>query len=113
MTFRRFDPNTPLVVSGVIRLADKYCIESLREHLIQVVVSDWPTTLEEWDFFQAEIQAIKDKLVTTNRGLKTAGEGYQAYRTRMMPLAVPNHGHCFKVTKMMRWSQITNFRSNG
>ncbi len=66
MTFKRFDPKTPLIVSGVIRLADKYCIESLREHLIKVVVSDWPTTLQEWDIFQIEIQAVKDKLVITN-----------------------------------------------
>ncbi|PIL28653.1 hypothetical protein GSI_08695 [Ganoderma sinense ZZ0214-1] len=65
MTFKRFDPNTPLVVSGVIRLADKYCIESLREHLIKAVVSDWPTTLDEWDAFQAEIEAVKKRIRLT------------------------------------------------
>ena len=70
MAFKRFDPNTPLVVRGVIRLADKYCIEPLREHLIQVVVTDWPTTLQEWDVFQIEIQAVKERLAITNRGKK-------------------------------------------
>ncbi|KAI1784925.1 hypothetical protein LXA43DRAFT_1040201 [Ganoderma leucocontextum] len=66
MTFKRFDPNTPLAVSGVIRLADKYCIESLREHFIKVVISDWPTTLKEWDIFQIEIKAAKEKIALTN-----------------------------------------------
>ena len=70
MTFKRFDPNTPLVVSGVIRLADKYGIESLREHLIKVVVSDWPTTLQEWVLFQIEIKGVKEKLDAINDGLK-------------------------------------------
>ena len=53
------------------------CIEALREHLINVVASDWPTTLEEWDFFQAEVQAVKNKLATTNlRTKETGGEDY-------------------------------------
>ena len=86
MTFRRFDPNALLVVSGAIRLADKYCIDNLREHLINVVVSDWPTTLEEWDFFQTEIQAVKDKLEATNCG-KAVGEGYQPLSEHLPELA--------------------------
>ncbi len=68
MTFRRFDPYNPLIVNGVIRLADKCCIESLREHLVKVVVSDWPTTLQEWDVFPVEIQAVENKLAITNAG---------------------------------------------
>ncbi|KAM5546236.1 hypothetical protein V8D89_000362 [Ganoderma adspersum] len=68
MTFERFDPDTPLVVSGVIRLADKYCIEKLREHLIKVVVSDWPTTLQEWDVFQVEVEAAKQRVGILNSG---------------------------------------------
>lgn len=70
MSFKRFDPNTPLVVPGVIRLADKYCIEALREHLIKVVVADWPTSLQEWDVFQIEIQAVKERLAIKNGGKK-------------------------------------------
>ena len=66
MTFKRFDPNTPLIVSGVIRLADKYGIENLREHLIKVVASDWPTTLKEWDVFEIEVKAVKEKLAVMN-----------------------------------------------
>ena len=55
---QRLDPDK-LKVSGVVRLADKYLLESLQKHLIQQVISDWPTTLQEWDIRDAEIQAIR------------------------------------------------------
>ncbi|KAM5546250.1 hypothetical protein V8D89_000376 [Ganoderma adspersum] len=74
MTFKRFDPNTPLVVSSVIRLADKYGIDSLRDHLINVVASDWPTTLKEWDFFVAEIRAVSDKLALANEDKRLSAD---------------------------------------
>ncbi|KAM5546249.1 hypothetical protein V8D89_000375 [Ganoderma adspersum] len=104
MTFRRFDPNTSLVVSGVIRLADKYCIESLREHLINIVASDWPTTLEEWDFFQAEIQAVKDKLATTNlRKKEVGGEGYEPLSEHLPePASAIAFGHEFGCRQILR-----------
>ncbi|KAI0703883.1 hypothetical protein C8T65DRAFT_830892 [Cerioporus squamosus] len=55
----RLDPNKPVEVSGVIRLADKYLLEPLHDHLVQQVASDWPTTLHEWDIREAELQAIR------------------------------------------------------
>ena len=58
LSFKRLDPDK-LKVSGVVRLADKYLLESLQKHLIQQVISDWPTTLQEWDIRDAEIQAIR------------------------------------------------------
>ncbi len=53
------DPNKPLELSGVIRLADKYLLEPLHDYLVQQVASDWPTTLQEWDIREAELQAIR------------------------------------------------------
>ncbi|KAI0685438.1 hypothetical protein C8T65DRAFT_712639 [Cerioporus squamosus] len=65
LNFKRFDPDTPVVLGGVIRIADKYLIEPLRDRLIKQVPTDWPTTLQEWDRFDAEISAIQkgDKTV--------------------------------------------------
>ena len=60
LNFRHHDPNTPIVVSGVVRLADKYLLDPLRRRLVAQVVQDWPTTLGEWDIQQAEIRAITD-----------------------------------------------------
>ena len=57
LAFRHHDPNTPIAVSGVVRLSDKYLLEPLCKRLVTQVVQDWPTTLREWDIHQAEIHA--------------------------------------------------------
>ena len=67
MSFRRFDPNKPVSLSGVVRLADKYLIEPLREHLVEQVVSDWPQTLDEWEKWKAEISRIEKGLEKSER----------------------------------------------
>ncbi|TFK89419.1 hypothetical protein K466DRAFT_597824 [Polyporus arcularius HHB13444] len=59
LSFKRLDPNKPIELSGVIRLADKYLLEPLHDYLVQQVASDWPTTLQEWDIREAELQAIR------------------------------------------------------
>ncbi|RDX52335.1 hypothetical protein OH76DRAFT_1345701 [Lentinus brumalis] len=59
LSFKRFDPNTPLIIGGAIRIADKYLIEPLRDHLVKQVPAAWPTTLKEWDRFDDEISAIR------------------------------------------------------
>ncbi len=58
-SFKRLDPDKALAISGVVRLAVKYLLEPLRNHLVQQIVSDYPTTLEEWDIRDAEIQATR------------------------------------------------------
>ncbi|KAM5546281.1 hypothetical protein V8D89_000407 [Ganoderma adspersum] len=60
LAFRHHDPNTPIAVSGVVRLSDKYLLEALRKRLVSQVVRDWPTTLREWDIHQAEIKATAE-----------------------------------------------------
>lgn len=56
--FDRWNANTPLNISPALRLANKYLIEPLRDHLIKTVVRDWPLTLHDWDRHQAEICAL-------------------------------------------------------
>ncbi|KAI1787049.1 hypothetical protein LXA43DRAFT_740396 [Ganoderma leucocontextum] len=58
LVFKRHDPNIPLAVSGVIRLADKYLIEPLHHRLVQQVCEDWPTRLVDYDIKQAEIDSV-------------------------------------------------------
>ena len=57
--FKHRHPDTPRIVSGVIRLADKYLIEPLHRRLVQQVCDDWPTTLDGYDVFQAEIDTLE------------------------------------------------------
>ncbi|KAM5546269.1 hypothetical protein V8D89_000395 [Ganoderma adspersum] len=59
LVFKRNDPNTPLTVAGVVRLADKYLIEPLHRCLVQQVCADWPTTLNEYDIKQGEIDVLR------------------------------------------------------
>jgi hypothetical protein len=55
LPFERWNPNTPLLVHGVLKMATKYQFDRLRERIVKHVESDWPTTLHAWDFRQAEI----------------------------------------------------------
>ncbi|EIW56205.1 uncharacterized protein TRAVEDRAFT_50686 [Trametes versicolor FP-101664 SS1] len=66
----RWDPNAPILLSPVIRLADKYVVEGLRASLIKRVVSDWPCTLAAWDASEGEANAIlKHRVLSgTNTG---------------------------------------------
>ncbi|KAM5546276.1 hypothetical protein V8D89_000402 [Ganoderma adspersum] len=72
LSFRRYDPNVSITITGAVRLSDKYLLEPLRKQLISYVVGEWPTTLREWDIQQAEINAIKQTIfsVTTVDGEK-------------------------------------------
>ena len=47
-----------MIVSGAVRLADKYLLEEFRKFLIQQVTSDWPKNLSEWDKFRTEIDML-------------------------------------------------------
>nr|VWO97847.1 Phosphotransferase (EC [Ganoderma boninense] len=57
--FKRQSPHTPGIVSGVIRLADKYLMESLHRRLVQQVCDDWPTTLDDYDIDRAAIDVLE------------------------------------------------------
>ncbi|KAI1787048.1 hypothetical protein LXA43DRAFT_740426 [Ganoderma leucocontextum] len=60
LVFKRNDPNTPLTISGVVRLADKYLIEPLHRCLVQQVCEDWPATLNDFDIKQGEIDSLRE-----------------------------------------------------
>lgn len=66
LVFKRHDPNTPLTVSGVLRLAGKYLIQPLYHRLVQQVCDDWPTTLDDYDVQQAELDMFRQ--VTSGHG---------------------------------------------
>lgn len=69
MVFKRNDPNTPVTITGAVRLADKYLIEPLHRCLVQQVCQDWPATLEEYDIKQGEIDSLRE-VAMDNPGFK-------------------------------------------
>ncbi|KAH9948103.1 hypothetical protein B0H21DRAFT_690608 [Amylocystis lapponica] len=57
LPFKRMDPNTPLLIRGILRLAVKYAIDPLRARLLEHLASDWPRTLMEWDRLQRDVES--------------------------------------------------------
>ncbi|KAA1475941.1 hypothetical protein DENSPDRAFT_826677 [Dentipellis sp. KUC8613] len=57
LSLKPYDPNTPLRVRPLLRMADKFQIDALREHIVAQLVSDWPGSLRQWDKLESEIQA--------------------------------------------------------
>ncbi|KAL1938734.1 hypothetical protein VTO73DRAFT_11337 [Trametes versicolor] len=54
---------TALELSGIVRLADKYLLDSLRADLVQRVVDEWPKDILEWDIREAELEKIKTAIM--------------------------------------------------
>ena len=78
----RWDPDTPLTGSPVVRIANKYLIDGLRAYVVSKAKHDWPLTLEDWDRCEAEIQAMRSVPV-----IATSGE--RAYSSKPLPPSVP------------------------
>ncbi|KAI0639952.1 hypothetical protein C8Q77DRAFT_1046589 [Trametes polyzona] len=59
--YKRFDPNTPVLVEGALKLAMKYECEALRQRLIENLEADWPQTLAQWDARRAEAIILRSE----------------------------------------------------
>ncbi|TDL17691.1 hypothetical protein BD410DRAFT_754226 [Rickenella mellea] len=57
LPYEALDPYTPILVRGILSLATKYFISSLRRRIVQQLQKDWPTTLNEWDTLEGHIVA--------------------------------------------------------
>ncbi|GJE96801.1 hypothetical protein PsYK624_130070 [Phanerochaete sordida] len=45
---KRLDPDTPLRVQGILKLAAKYQVDSIRTRIVQRLEDDWPTSALSW-----------------------------------------------------------------
>ncbi|PSR75832.1 hypothetical protein PHLCEN_2v8864 [Hermanssonia centrifuga] len=50
---KKMDPDLPLRVRGILKLAEKYQIDSVRQLIIQRLEVDWPQNVSEWYLFVA------------------------------------------------------------
>ncbi|GJE96787.1 BTB domain-containing protein [Phanerochaete sordida] len=70
LRLQRFDADTPLQVRGVLTLAVKYEVESVREYIVSHIEADWPRTFEElcrWrlDFLHTmEVRTLHNQDIT-------------------------------------------------
>ncbi|TDL15803.1 hypothetical protein BD410DRAFT_777713 [Rickenella mellea] len=60
LPYKRYNPDTPLLVKGILTLATKYEIDNLRSRIIEQIKSDWPSTLSEWDLIESHNKCIQD-----------------------------------------------------
>ncbi|KAJ3480955.1 hypothetical protein NLI96_g7993 [Meripilus lineatus] len=54
LAYKRFNPNTPVLVSGALKLAIKYECEAIRSRIVENLEADWPQTLAQWDSRRSE-----------------------------------------------------------
>ncbi|EKM61664.1 uncharacterized protein PHACADRAFT_248407 [Phanerochaete carnosa HHB-10118-sp] len=65
--YKRFCPNTPVLVHGTLKLAIKYECEALRSRVVENIEADWPQTLAQWDARRQEtIIARSEHYLRTN-----------------------------------------------
>ncbi|TFY59753.1 hypothetical protein EVG20_g7669 [Dentipellis fragilis] len=56
LSLRPYDPDTQLKVRPLLRMADKFQVDVLRDRIVAQLVSDWPQTIRQWDKLESEIQ---------------------------------------------------------
>ena len=59
--YKRFDPNTPVLVQGALKLAMKYECDALRHRIVSSLEADWPQTLAQWDARRAEAVLLRSE----------------------------------------------------
>ncbi|OSD06220.1 hypothetical protein PYCCODRAFT_1442967 [Trametes coccinea BRFM310] len=59
--YKRFDPNTPVLVEGALKLAMKYECDALRRRIIENLEADWPQTLAQWDARRSEAVILRSE----------------------------------------------------
>lgn len=59
LSFRRFDPDIPLRLSGVMKLAKKYQVDSVRKRVVDIMYDNWPQSFEEWLRFRSEMAIME------------------------------------------------------
>ncbi|TBU54921.1 hypothetical protein BD310DRAFT_951150 [Dichomitus squalens] len=59
--YKRFDPNTPVLIDGALKLAMKYECDALRRRITASLEADWPQTLAQWDARRAEAVILRSE----------------------------------------------------
>ncbi|KAH8113883.1 hypothetical protein DFH11DRAFT_1743985 [Phellopilus nigrolimitatus] len=57
--FKKFDPNTPLLVVATLNMATKYEMTAVRERIVKHVEEDWPIDLAGWDIFEDNVLGLE------------------------------------------------------
>ncbi|KAI5119036.1 hypothetical protein M0805_001859 [Coniferiporia weirii] len=55
---QKYHPDTCLLLKNVLAMAIKYQFADIRKRIVAHVETDWPKTLEEWDWFENYVESI-------------------------------------------------------
>ncbi|KAH9929673.1 uncharacterized protein B0H18DRAFT_873780 [Fomitopsis serialis] len=59
--YKRFNPNTPVLVEGTLKLATKYECDAIRTRIVENFEADWPQTLAQWDARRSECILLRSE----------------------------------------------------
>ncbi|KLO08177.1 hypothetical protein SCHPADRAFT_859299 [Schizopora paradoxa] len=62
LSMKRYDPDTPLRVEPILRMASKYQFDGVRNAIVERIKEDWPANYREWEQFEAHIDALSRPL---------------------------------------------------
>ncbi|GJF00620.1 hypothetical protein PsYK624_169140 [Phanerochaete sordida] len=65
ITVSRWDPNAPLILTPLMRVASKYMADAIRERIIALLEEGCPRTFEQWVRFSAEQRALEQLYATS------------------------------------------------
>jgi len=60
LPFSRNDPNTPILLTGPLKVATKYQMNPLRQRMLDHFAADWPQTVLEWEIQEGRKKKYKD-----------------------------------------------------
>ncbi|EIW87225.1 hypothetical protein CONPUDRAFT_96559 [Coniophora puteana RWD-64-598 SS2] len=120
---KRYDPQNPNKIRGLMHLARKYQITPLLDRLIKHLKEDWPQTLTEWDVIEGEVKARLesqvdygyDDHVYVDEVFPEPGTTIRLAREMDIPVVLPAvfyHLSRLKITRE-RTSEITDFKIIG
>lgn len=58
MLFQRLGRHVPPIVRHVLKLSNKYEMSGLRQAVVQLLETQWPTSLAQWDRLESEIAVM-------------------------------------------------------
>ncbi|THG98537.1 hypothetical protein EW026_g3664 [Hermanssonia centrifuga] len=78
--YKRFNPNTPVLVQGALKLAIKYECETIRARIVENLEADWPQTLAQWD-----ARRLEATIARSEHGLRPNGKVDGLYLDDRLP----------------------------
>lgn len=75
LSISRWNPDAPLLLAPVMRLATKYQVGTVRKRVVDIIEDSWPRSFEQWLRFNGEVSALQKLYKTGDKSL-TGGKPF-------------------------------------